>query len=66
MAVMFSVTIDSDKNGKLSLWYQRKEYLTPAQEMELNDLRARMERILIAKAPAPELGFNLKTDPAGG
>lgn len=62
MNPIFSIVIDCFANGKLSLWFQKKEKLTADQEQKLNELKARMERIIRDEATVKEFEFE-KTTP---
>lgn len=55
--MLFSITIDCDNNGKLSLWYQQKEKLTTKEQEKLNELKARIERIVRSEITVKEFEF---------
>jgi len=57
MNPLFTITIDCNKDGKLSLWFQKKENLSADNEMKFRGLLHHFERIIKQDAVVKELEF---------
>jgi hypothetical protein len=58
--MLFTISIDCDKDGRLSMWYQRKEKLTADNEMKLQGMLQHCEKI-IKSDTVRELPFKKET-----